>query len=687
MNDVINQNQPDDMPAQNTPGKPFNKMAFLYRRGFLIAVAGTLILAILAPTAYLESSARYESKGIMQVKPEKEPTISGRENSVIPGDFRDYLRTQAHRIRTYRICELTLNELPQDKWPAFLDTEKDIKVNVFELMSRLEANEITRSLLFEISLEAGNPDGLAEILNALMVIYLRELNLEQGRQFANRLKYLQAERDRIKQSTEQLRLQLVRLSKDLNNKEFLHNSNISHLKKVAELIEHYIEAETDKLKKEAFLHEVKQHSLVIKKESVLPLASIRIADNYGINRMELLTYGELQNLRAGIDGLTKDNPDRQYIEKRMLNMGKYLTEYRRQVKKNMIYNLNKEREYQLNNMEIKAQASYDASSIRSAQLKEQLDSAKKEANRVSEAIFHAADITQRIDRGWERIAILNTRIYDTELLARSPLPVQVDQMARAPYKSSGSNFKKLIVAVFILSYGLVICFCLCFDLLDNRIRQRHDLEYAVGGAVPGTIAKLNKEALAETPPESARELAVRLRYQCHEHGCKTILFTGVGNGCGTSTISKWVAESLADYGEKVLLISLSEKLAEKNIKPSECNQKRTISIHNGLYRMQAYYGYGLGLSAKLESTLQEVTVDYSFILIDSPPMLKADITENMMRISDAVVIVAKEDSSLYCHLNELIKRIKKSNISALTAILNFSKYRPVDSIQQKISTA
>jgi succinoglycan biosynthesis transport protein ExoP len=65
--------------------------------------------------------------------------------------------------------------------------------------------------------------------------------------------------------------------------------------------------------------------------SLQAYADERVADNFGINRIEQWTYEQLQSLRSTIDGLTTNNEDRTYVEMRMEAMNEYLAPTRSEV--------------------------------------------------------------------------------------------------------------------------------------------------------------------------------------------------------------------------------------------------------------------------------------------------------------------------------------------------------------------
>jgi uncharacterized protein involved in exopolysaccharide biosynthesis len=506
----------------------------------LVVLGAILLFAAAAPLAVLKSTPEFEARGVLLVSPEEQPTLSGRTVDRIPGDFGDYVRTVVARANSYELLSDVLGGTSPEQWPQFLNPDLPLEANVYKLMGRLRVRELPRTFLVELRLRAHRPEGLDAMLNGLMAGFIDKLRREQENQFGRQLAYLRAEREGLRSDISGLRQKVITLADDVGSAAFLSENYEAHLYRVAIIQEQQREAEMARLQAVAENGRAVALAAAVNEVDITPLANIRIADNYGINRMEMWTYERRQDLRGGIDGLTPENLDRQYVEERMEAMQEFLLQYREDARARSIRNLELQRGYELTLERMDAAAAATAATAAAETLDEQLAAAQAEADRVSRAIYEADALSTEISKAEDRLAALGTRIHDTELLAKAQAPVMLDQLARAPAEPASNNLVRLLMAALALAIAASAGGCLVFDLLDNRIRTLADLEAATGGRC---------YALPAGGPEPAlQRLAARL---CRVIGDGVVLVAGDGSGQCVEHVASGLRTALSHVDENV----------------------------------------------------------------------------------------------------------------------------------------
>jgi len=678
--------------------KPFRIFDFLWRRVPLILGLGIPAFLVLSVVLAPFASGIYKVDGSLLISPMKEPSISGKDRDVIQGDIGVFQRTLVLRLMTRDVMQAAIESLSEADRPKFLAHISDINRAVYRLMSRVKAKEVERTYLIQVSMEDSDPHGLDAILSAVLESLIKKLEEEQARQYVSRLSYLKGEREKIAQRAREERERILKLAGTLENKSFLHDSYTAHLGKVETIQKLYLEAEAERIQKAADLAEAEKNRTNLVKLSITPFAEEKVMDNFGINQIERWTYEKSQDLRSSIDGLTADNPDRKYVEARMDSMNDYMAKYKQRVNESTVKNMDEKREFDLETAVVKARSALDAAEQASARLLDDFRSANEQASRISEAIFEAKDMTYGLDQLRDRLASINTRIDDTELEAKSPLPVRINQLPAPPNAPASSNASKLMMLAFAASFGVSAGACLLFDFFDGRVRCREELGAAVGGPgaepVPATVSAGEDPAFAgilkRQPDHPAalalRDLAVRVVTEHERSGSALVSLVGAGPRCGNSTIALNVARAISEYGFRVLLAELptvspglaaAAGLTSDKVPPSAWGNKESdpasavelIPWTNGISEDQ--------VRSSLETFLSSARGAYDIVLLDLVALNRSDLAHEAALKSDVVIVTARQDHTQFSAVRESVDWVVAGGISAVTVVLNFAMPDPV----------
>ena len=688
-------------PNLTAPGKrrkPISIPDLLVRRLPLILLVGSALAAGLAPLFWLTGGASYATTGMLSIDPGKEPTLTGRERETIPGNVGDYTRTLLNRLTSGDVLLAALQAVPSNQWPTFLDARRPAEANIGRLFKAIKVKEVPRTYLMSAEVTGDDPRGLAPVLNAVLDSFVAKLRRELEQQNERRLTYLRAERDQIVGRIADERSRILKLAEAVPNKAFLHESYTVHLSKLEQIQRLYWEAEAQRAERAGELRRAEQDSLDLQQLSLQAYADERVADNFGINRIEQWTYEQLQSLRSTIDGLTTNNEDRTYVEMRMSAMNDYLIKYKGEVNDLTIRVLKEKRAHDLTTDLIKSSNALAAARSAADVLGQRLEEARQEASDTSEAIFRAADMSFAVSQLRERLSALNTRIDDCEMEAKAPLRLSIDRRAGDPTRPATNTRPQLAMLGALLAFGLVLGGVLGFEILDDRIRGLAEVEAALGGPAPDPIHFLASGPLERVlldQPDSApgvalRALAVRLNRERIRHGAKLFAFSAVGQGVGNTSVALNAAQALSRYAPRVLLLALGPAgLAERcglNPPPASATLLRDP---DGLEKsIVADPGRGIDLAIiKLNGDLLPSKVglpdlfamvreSYDAVVLDISQAPDHDLALAVLQGVDAAVFVVQEDRTMFRDLRRALDAASEAGVPSLTALLNGTR-RPV----------
>jgi polysaccharide biosynthesis transport protein len=707
---------PPSLPPKKS--KKFDFAWFLTRRLKTILIGGGAIFTLLLPFAVLKGNYSFETGGKLLIAREA-PKITGSndEYTNLVNYFHDYAKTQVERIKSLENLEAALKSLPDELRLHFQPGNMDLPLAAAILQKNLEASEMGGTHLIQVKLKGGAAAGLAEMVNAIMNTYIQKLGEESESRESRRLSFLSEERDNLKKEIEKQTEQLEIIVQQTMSSDFNDSTNVN-LQKFLIFQDSYLKAYFAKVSAGNQYQQTEAESTALKKVPNKVLAEEMVAGDQSIWRTSSWTYEKLQELRATVDGVTKENPDRQYIENRMKGMEEYERRQREAIRQQSDRIINEKRNFELTKKNLAAQYEYLSKVKTAADLKAELDQSKDQLKISLQAMMEGRQLTRSIENSRKKYFDLENRIRDLMLEAKTPLLVSVESYAIPPTSPSSSNKKKLVMMSLAMSFGLVAGILLAIDFTDNRVHSPHDLTNYLGtppnwpisnyvSDPPGRISFENL-ALKDMDNKVARalgSLAVRLDKERHRFDAKIGLFTGVDEASGVTAISLNTAQIMKRFCHNILLIdanTVNPELMKIEGIPStlEPPLSQLSSIKNSnlsIYRDQerqldflslAHLDWGQDGAGRLVEILHDLRQKYDFILIDSEPILKSDFTEMLIVLADVVVLIVQGDRTLFKDFVRSTEIILRLEVKALATVLNWGGPKPMawsDQILQKIT--
>lgn len=676
--------------------KPFDPIAFVLRRGLLILICGGVAGFFVGMVAFQFGKETYETGATLIVDGGTEPTIYGRERDVVPGNLSQFMRTVTTRIRSLDILIQVVERLPVEDWPEFMDPEAPSVKNAIQLFKHLNVFEEGGTYIINLRLSAENQKSLALTLNTLMDTYLDQLRAEQETRFERRLAYLRAEEARVSERIEIEQERVIAMAGEIGNKAFLHKGYDMHYSELEAIQKLYWETKNAWMAAQSDLEEAELNYERLTREGMDAYAADRVMDNFGINTIERWTYERLQDMRASIDGMTPENEERRFVDERMASMQQYLREYKERVSRETIQILEETREYELKKKVIEAENEYEAKSEYLAKLKADMDQAREDAARISAAIFDAFGPLQLIEQNRERLKALNDRIDDTEMEAKAPIPVAVNEYAGEPANPASNSGKKLAILGIAAGFGAVAVFFLGFDVLDNRVRRRVELEKALGAPAPAAIPEIGdnldpgrilREAPRSPAARAIQGLAERLLRENEVYGAKVFAVASLNPGAGSTTLCMNLADALRQSLEKVLILEVhywrpglgrylgnDNSLSASWFPDGETAMPSPVADRERAWDWIAAAEGDLARLSKrsLDDGILELRKSYDALLLDLGTLGEDPVSAHLGLRADATVLVAREDVTLFHHVRMAIDELVAGEVPAMTAVLNRS---------------
>ena len=676
--------------------KPIDIVRFLKRNIVLIIVIGNFGFTLLAPFAFMGIKPFYKASAKLKIEPVVQSITGKDEETSILGQYKDFIMTQANRIRDATIIEKAIKKLtPEQKdalFPKGLAAEKCARL----LAKRLFVAPISRTYLIGLAIQGDSPDGLAPVLNEIMDVYKETVDSEKRAQNDTRLAYLNSERDKLQQQIIAKRTKLRELAKLTNTSSFDEQFNF-YFKQAEQLQKAYVGLYLKMVDaKHLYLRRSKE-KIEISKLSMEPHLEEMVANDWGLDSTQSWTYQQLQGMRSSLDGLTEKNPERKHTEDRMKSMRKYeldMTEEVRELGRKVIYG---KREYDLEKKLVEAKSKYDSIKTSMEDISLKLEAAKKEAGINSERLIIGEQIQAELGQMRQLLFSYENRINVLMVQTNVASRISIYTKAREPESPSGSNAKKLFMVCLVLPFGIVTFILLVIEFMDNRITSPRNIVSALGypsswpiSRAPEGIpfSRVTLDARESVTSKALRSLALRIHRDAARNDSKLFLFNGVDNKSGVTEIILNTAHHLGQMLPSVLVIEATSShptLRKLLDLPPEHPGFSEVLTGKATFEEAIYTDfernvnfifsspppYTIESSLVFESILAEARKHFDIVLIDSTQIMRSDFTEYLAMHSDVVIMVIQGDRTLYRSVREIAQLFIRLEVPALAPVLNW----------------
>jgi succinoglycan biosynthesis transport protein ExoP len=244
-----------------------------------------------------------------------------------------------------------------------------------------------------------------------------------------------------------------------------------------------------------------------------------------------------------------------------------------------------------------------------------------------------------------------------------------------------------------LAVGLVFF----FEYLDNRIKSPQELRATLNvaflgmvPAVPDQHQALITEGVPANFAESIRSIRTNVLFSSAEEGAHIIVVTSAGPGEGKSVVSSNLAVSLAQAGQRVLLIDadmrrprvheifdLPQEPGLSNLLVGDCKPSEAVrkwKAVNGLCVLSAGMippnpAELLG-SKRFEEYISTLGEHFDWVLVDSPPVLAVADAAVVANGASGVVFVVGADQTSRQAAREAIHQLQSAHARVIGAVLN-----------------
>lgn len=300
---------------------------------------------------------------------------------------------------------------------------------------------------------------------------------------------------------------------------------------------------------------------------------------------------------------------------------------------------------------------------------------------------------------------LTRKIYTNVHLTNIRMP----SVPAAPSNGiSDSNRSLVVLACVTLSLTAIAA----LSIMRSTVKKESDFNDKIESKLIGTIAHENKKMtfkeirqkkkkgllihsnayISLRFSESFHKIAAKIEHMKNHNGDKVFVVTSVAENEGKSTCAANLAVSLADRGNKVILVDLDFKkpalykiFDEEFIEESELSSLLSKEISEDDFKFRTFKKTLLNLAINtkpkaehqmwitdgcISEFIEKLKADYDYIIIDTAPISLDSSVTDIIGYADKTIMIVRTDTVKAKIINDHISTISKISSNLAGCILN-----------------
>ncbi len=675
----------------------------ILRRWHIVLITFVLISGGAIPAVWLLVKPKYQATAAIRVAPIIPSILFTDKDSegVIPM-YQNFMNTQADLIVSDQVLQRVADDLADKKLMLFeeknLFSKQTRNVNPVEALKRAIRDGIitvspgSKSELIKVSMESLSTREAIQVVDAFIRAYMTIEGSKSAQGGNQKLEVLESEQRAMVEELQRQRETIRQMGEEYGTIALTGRQDMM-LARVSDLLQQLTKIETQKLALQSRVQLLEQTN----EETIMPegLIERRHAFINSDPTIQTLT-GRVAQLEEKLvmtqQSLAPTNPELQQQTEMLKAFEDRLKHRREELEKTFDEMITRELAESSQGQLAKAKTEFEQTISHEKILKANLEKENTDTIGVGRKQLAIQEQQEQLILNKELYETIRKRIQELEMERKRPARISVAYNA-----SSVLMLNKRIKFTAAILFGSLACgMFLAFlrDKADKSLHTPDDIIRCIGVPVIGTTTRteqLDKTLLLEHIAYDYQTIRTNLRLLNDGKMPKTLVITSPGMGEGKTTLSINLASSLAQAGNKVLLID--GDLRKPDIAHILNLPKDSLGLPDvllGLTRFEEAIhtlrltgldvlvtnrrnnAAGIEQIARPETAniINEISRNYDNVIIDTSPVLAAPDALLWAKMADAVVLSSLAGRSAGPDLKETLERLAQVNVKILGNVLS-----------------
>lgn len=273
-------------------------------------------------------------------------------------------------------------------------------------------------------------------------------------------------------------------------------------------------------------------------------------------------------------------------------------------------------------------------------------------------------------------------------------------------RPSNSDYSLIVMGAATIALAFIIA----FSLMRNTVKKEKDFDEKIDSKLIGTISHESKGISPRDKDkkkgllihsnayislrftENFHKIAAELEHKKNHSGNKIYAITSVAENEGKSTCAANIAVSLADRGNKVLLIDFDFKkpalhkiFGEEALGQTDTTESLKENFSFADFSFGQFKKTNLSLAildksnplfrdfindGKIKDMINQIRSEFDFIIVDTAPISVDSAVTDIIKLVDKTILIIRTDTVNVNVLNDTITTISKISSNLAGCILN-----------------
>jgi Mrp family chromosome partitioning ATPase/uncharacterized protein involved in exopolysaccharide biosynthesis len=544
-----------------------------HRKLALAIMLLTVMLGLAA--AILFGHAQYVATASVRVLPTYDTRLAGGiDPSVLPNiEYRSFVQQQVFEIANPQTIIEALEVLGPKASLWQLPNESPQHA-AERLLNVLKVEWLPDTFLISISLKGSKPQGLDEIVNAVVSAYLERQEKQDLSGADTRVNLLNQRRATLVQQANAERTQLSQLAQELGVSTFATGLSNPYDRMLANATEALDRERRNLIVEQAHLAALQAQQETPSEADLNSLAQKMLIGNPDLSAQKSQLERQREASFLQLQGLAPSHPGRPALEQQIADIDREIGHIDNNALEQARSVLLGTRAADWRDKMTVAQTRVTQAELTCEGIEKQLATLKASVATFGTKYNQALALHEQLETHTKAISEIDDRIDLMRLQSQSPGVASLELPAQFPDQPEGGKRKVIFGLSILLAIMLAIGVPTVVDLTDPRVKSSRELESILQMPVLGSNLKRGFLPAHET----LRRIALAILRERRQSGTRVFVVTGVDGKAGASSLTLALSNELTDLGAATVAVEANA------LSPDPRYQKRLTKGSNALVR-------------------------------------------------------------------------------------------------------
>ncbi len=630
--------------SRPVPGRNIEPIRSLRAHVLLALLTLVVVTAAGFPVAWKKGKRTYAAQAVVYVSPrflknmEDDKEFELQSNS----QYREFVQQNVRTIDRYDIVEEAVGRLEKQGHP-WQRSKESLDQAVNRLQSELKILPVPDTYQITVRLEGEQPDGLAEIVNTVVDVFLEKSKDEDFYGRDQRLASLEQEGRGLEADIASLGGRKDKIAQELAVSVFSESFSNPFDQLLVGSKEALASARQKRIVSEAQLDSLKHTALPELQTGLQAYAGEMARRDADITSLQSNLNFRRSELLAKLDGMLPNHPGRKEIEAELQHIDQVAQSKREDLESTYASILLAQRQ---------AEAAADARAEREIQKQVELQAAQ--AVWYSHNYQTGINIRYEIERARNRLQAVENRIDFVEQEGRAPGFARLFSPARPPFEPVSGGRKKPMLILLFLAAALSFAAPVGLDYVDPRLLSPNEVEKALGFAPMGFTHAIGR---GNDLNGRVQRLAVAIERDAERNASHSFVFVPVNAAAQVSETVAELADVLANLGHAVEVVGVDQPQAQAAAAGAGRSMAAPFSVP------------GYGVLGSVRNRLRETAQRGAIVLICAKPFSVDPETELLASAGDVVLLTLQCGHTKKSELQSAMRTLENIAPRAVAAVV------------------